>query len=61
MIFVWFGDGNDGGPFPNVWYGVSVKSNVVHVCQVSDGKRSQVFKVSDVDAIRSSGVIVCAL
>ena len=61
MVFVWFWNGNNCSPFPNVWYCVGVKCDVVNICEVSDGKRTQVFEVSDVNAIWSSGVVVCAV
>ena len=39
LVFVLFWNENDSGSFPKMWYGVSVEDNVVHVCEVSNGKR----------------------
>ena len=38
VVFVWFWNGNDCGTFSKMGYCVSVKGNVVHVFEASDGK-----------------------
>ena len=49
----------DCGLFPKMKYCVSVEGNVVHVCEVSDGKRP--LDVSGVLIIKLSGLVNCCL